>query len=40
VYPIAVTKQAKHADVADAWIDYVLSDEGKQTLSSYGFLAP
>jgi molybdate transport system substrate-binding protein len=40
VYPIAVTKQARNADAARAWIDYVLSSAGQRTLASYGFLAP
>jgi molybdate transport system substrate-binding protein len=40
VYPIAVAKQATNALAADAWIDFVLSDEGQRALNRHGFLAP
>ena len=37
-YPIAVTAEAKNADGARAFIDFVLSDAGQKILDSYGFL--
>ena len=37
-YPIAVTTNAGSADVAQAFIDFLLSAEGQQILASYGFL--
>ena len=36
-YPIAVLKDAKNADLAQAWVDYVLSPIGKQVLTAAGF---
>ena len=39
-YPIAVTKEAPNADGAQAFIDFVLSEQGQKILASYGFLAP
>jgi molybdate transport system substrate-binding protein len=39
-YPIAVTKEAANAEGAQAFIDFVNSDEGQKILASYGFLAP
>jgi len=38
-YPIAVLKQAAHADVARAFVDFVLSSPGQAILARYGFLA-
>lgn len=38
-YPIAVTKGASKRVVAQAFIDYVLSDAGQAVLESYGFAA-
>jgi molybdate transport system substrate-binding protein len=40
VYPIAVTTHAASPDAAQAWVDFVLSDDGQSTLASFGFLAP
>jgi molybdate transport system substrate-binding protein len=40
VYPIATTTQASNTEAADAWIEFVLSDEGQAILATYGFLAP
>jgi molybdate transport system substrate-binding protein len=37
-YPIAVTKDAGEPDVAQAFIDYILSDTGQATLKDYGFI--
>jgi molybdate transport system substrate-binding protein len=36
-YPIAATKNAKNADLAKKFIDYVLSAAGQQILAKYGF---
>jgi molybdate transport system substrate-binding protein len=40
IYPIAVLKNASNAQTAQAFVDYVNSPAGQQTLQSYGFLAP
>lgn len=37
-YPIGAVQDSAHADVAQAFIDYVLSPEGQAILESYGFL--
>jgi molybdate transport system substrate-binding protein len=39
-YPIAVLSGAPNPDAARAWVDFVLSDEGRQALSDAGFVAP
>jgi molybdate transport system substrate-binding protein len=39
-YPIATVKASKAQDQAQAFMDYVLSDQGQQVLKSYGFLPP
>lgn len=39
-YPVVVTKDAPNADGAQAFIDVVLSEQGRTILDSYGFLAP
>ncbi|MDO8389865.1 MAG: molybdate ABC transporter substrate-binding protein [Actinomycetota bacterium] len=39
-YPIVVTKDAQHADAAQAFIDFVTSADGQAILATYGFLAP
>ena len=40
-YPIvAVAEDAPNADGAQAFIDFVLGDQGQEILASYGFLAP
>jgi molybdate transport system substrate-binding protein len=39
-YPIAVVKQSSHAADAQAFVAYVLSSEGRQVLSDFGFLPP
>lgn len=36
-YPIAPLLNSEHADVAQAFIDYVLSDEGQAILEKWGF---
>ena len=37
-YPVAVTAEAGEPDVAQAFIDYVLSPEGQATLEEFGFI--
>lgn len=39
-YPIAVTKEAPNPEAAQAFIDFVRSDEGQSILASYGFVSP
>ena len=39
-YPIAVTKDAGNADLARAFLAYVLSADGQRVLQTYGFGAP
>lgn len=39
-YPIAVVSGAAHPTLARAWVDLVLSAQGRQALRSVGFLAP
>ncbi len=39
-YPIAALTDAANAEVADAFVEFVLSDEGQEILASYGFDAP
>ena len=39
-YPIATVKASKNADMAQAFMDLVLSAEGQQVLKQYGFLPP
>jgi molybdate transport system substrate-binding protein len=39
-YPIATVTASKAQDQAQAFMDYVLSDQGQQLLKSYGFLPP
>ncbi len=36
-YPIATLKEASSPDLAQQWIDLVLSDEGQRLLEEYGF---
>ena len=36
-YPIAKLSQSSHADLADAFITFVLSDEGQSVLQKWGF---
>lgn len=37
-YPIAATKNAKSANLAKKFVDYVLEPEGQQVLAKYGFI--
>lgn len=37
-YPIAVTKKAAHADQAQAFLKYVLSQEGQAIMAKYNFI--
>ena len=40
IYPIAVVKASTHAAAAKAFVNFVLSDEGRAILAKYGFSAP
>lgn len=37
-YPIATAKEARNPDLAQEWVDLVLSDEGQSVLAKYGFM--
>ncbi len=37
-YPIAVVKDSANAELAQAFVDYILSADGQQVLQKYGFL--
>jgi molybdate transport system substrate-binding protein len=39
-YPIAALTDAANPDTADAFVEFVLSDEGQEILDSYGFDTP
>jgi molybdate transport system substrate-binding protein len=39
-YPIAATKNAKNADLAQKFVTYVLGPEGQKVLAQYGFIPP
>ena len=39
-YPIAALTDSGNAEVAQAFVDFVLSDDGQEILSSYGFAQP
>jgi molybdate transport system substrate-binding protein len=39
-YPIATLTEAADGDIAQAFVDYVLSDAGQEILENYGFSAP
>jgi molybdate transport system substrate-binding protein len=39
-YPIAVLLNAPNPDAADALVAFVLSDDGREILSQFGFVAP
>ncbi len=39
-YPIATTKDAGNPAAAQAFVEFVLSEQGLKILASYGFLAP
>lgn len=40
IYPIATVSESEHADTADAFVAFVLSDAGQQVLADHGFLPP
>lgn len=40
VYPIATVAEGPAPDGASAFVDHVLSDEGRQVLAAFGFLPP
>ena len=39
-YPIAALSDAGNAEVAAAFVEFVLSDDGQEILESYGFDSP
>lgn len=39
-YPLAVSSDSRHADLAAAFVDYVLSAQGQAALAEAGFLPP
>ena len=39
-YPIVTTKEATNPTTAQAFIDFVLSDQGQKILAAHGFSAP
>jgi molybdate transport system substrate-binding protein len=39
-YPISVLKDSSNMDLAQAWVDYVLSNDGQKVLLADGFSAP
>jgi molybdate transport system substrate-binding protein len=39
-YPIAVLKDSSNTSLAQAWVDYVLSNDGQKVLLADGFTAP
>ncbi len=39
-YPIAVITAAPNREAAQAWVDFVLSEEGQAALAAAGFVAP
>ena len=36
-YPIATIAESQHPELAQEWVDLVLSDEGQGVLEKYGF---
>lgn len=40
LYPIAVVQNAPNAPLAQAWIAFVLSEQGQAVLAKYGFVPP
>lgn len=39
-YPIVITKDTPNPETAQAFVDFVLSDDGQAILESYGFVVP
>jgi len=39
-YPMVVTKQAPNAAAGQAFVDFVIGEQGQKILASYGFTAP
>ena len=37
-YPMAAVERSRNPDLAQEWIDFVLSDEGQSVLEGYGFI--
>jgi molybdate transport system substrate-binding protein len=40
VYPQAITTGSTNREVAEAWQEFVLSDDGQEILAEFGFLSP
>ena len=36
-YPVAAIEESRNPELAGAWLDLVLSDEGQDVLESYNF---
>lgn len=39
-YPMVVTKESANPEAAQAFVDFVLSEQGQKIMASYGFTAP
>ena len=39
-YPLVVTKEAPNSAAGQAFVDFVLSEQGQTILASYGFTEP
>jgi len=39
-YPMAVVKQSQNQTAANAWVKFVTSKDGENTLKKFGFLPP
>jgi molybdate transport system substrate-binding protein len=39
-YPLVVTREAPNAEAGNAFVDFVLSEQGQKILAGYGFTAP
>ena len=39
-YPLVVTKEAPNAEAGQAFVDFVVGEQGQKILASYGFTAP
>ena len=40
VYPMGILQQSTNKDLAQTWIDFVASKDGRAALAARGFLAP
>ena len=39
-YPLVITKEAPNAEAGQAFVDFVVGEQGQTILASYGFTAP